>query len=143
MDHLSKKKRSYVMSCVRSFGNRTTEVRLRAHLIRSGIRGWRIQAKNIYGRPDFVFPSKHLALFVDSCFWHGCARHYRKPATNAGYWRKKVAYNRGRDLIVNRQLKKLGWSVLRIWEHELRVPDRVIARVRTALHRRVSQASRR
>jgi DNA mismatch endonuclease (patch repair protein) len=136
MDRLSKEKRSHIMSCVRSFGNRTTEVRLRAHLIRAGLTGWRVQGRELFGKPDFVFSDSKLALFIDSCFWHGCAKHYRKPATNMGYWARKVAYNRSRDRLVNLRLRSEGWSVLRIWEHELLLPDRVLAKIKTAAYGR-------
>lgn len=58
-------------------------------------------------------------MFVDGCFWHGCPRHGTKPKTNAAFWRKKIQRNQARDKEVNRLLRKLGWKVLRIWEHEL------------------------
>ena len=70
-------------------------------------------------RPDFVFPRLRLALFVDGCFWHGCPHHGTKPRGNAAFWRKKFAANRARDLRVTRMLRRHGWRVLRIWEHEL------------------------
>jgi DNA mismatch endonuclease (patch repair protein) len=56
---------------------------------------------------------------VDGCFWHGCPRCYRRPHSNKKFWDEKVARNRTRDRRVNRELRKLGWRVLRIWEHDL------------------------
>jgi len=58
-------------------------------------------------------------VFVDGCFWHGCPRHFIKPRNHAAFWRKKIAANRTRDRLVARTLRKLGWEVLRVWEHEL------------------------
>ena len=88
-------------------------------------------------RPDFVFPSGRLAVFVDGCFWHGCPRHFIKPRNNAAFWRKKIAANRARDRLVSRALRKLGWKVMRIWEHELskRNEAKLLKRVLAVRHR--------
>ncbi len=67
----------------------------------------------------FVVQWRKLPVFVDGCFWHGCPRHFIKPRHNAAFWRKKIAANRTRDRLVTRTLRKLGWKVLRVWEHEL------------------------
>jgi len=75
-----------------------------------------------------------LAVFVDGCFWHGCPRHYTKPANNRDFWRRKLEANRARDRRVNRELKRLGWRILRIWEHDLRLPKpRCTARLKRLL----------
>jgi DNA mismatch endonuclease (patch repair protein) len=71
-------------------------------------------------RPDFVFPKLRLAVFVDGCFWHACPLHATQPRNHAAFWRKKLAANQARDRRVNRALRRAGWRVLRIWEHELR-----------------------
>ena len=86
----------------------------RAH----GITGWR-RHQLVFGRLDFVFRKLQLAVFVDGCFWHGCPKHGTKPRNNAAFWRKKIAGNKARDRLVNRTLRRQGWRVLRIWEHEL------------------------
>jgi len=70
-------------------------------------------------RTDFIFPSQRVAVFVDGCFWHGCPKHCKIPAGNRPFWKKKFAANKSRDRRVNRELRKLGWCVIRIWEHEL------------------------
>jgi DNA mismatch endonuclease (patch repair protein) len=70
-------------------------------------------------RPDFVFPKSRTAVFVDGCFWHGCPKHATQPASNRAFWKKKLARNRVRDVLVNRTLRAQGWRVLRIWEHDL------------------------
>ncbi len=77
---------------------------------------------------------------MDGCFWHGCPRHATKPSNNAAFWRKKLAANKARDRLVTRTLRKIGWRVLRVWEHTLRwvtkdakSEARLVARVRRAL----------
>jgi len=84
---------------------------------------------------DFVFPKLRLAVFVDGCFWHGCPLHETKPRNNAAFWRKKFAANKARDRLVTRTLRRAGWRVLRIWEHELarKREKRLVARLRRAL----------
>ena len=87
-------------------------------------------------KPDFVFPRLHAAVFVDGCFWHGCPRHATQPKTNAKFWRDKIAANQARDRRVNRALRKRGWKVVRIWEHELRGKNlaRLLKRLRPLQH---------
>ena len=89
----------------------------------------------MFGNPDFVFPKRKLSVFVDGCFWHGCPRHFIRPRGNAAFWRRKIAANRARDRIVNRTLRRQGWEVLRIWEHELvgRNEQRLLRRLQHAL----------
>jgi len=70
-------------------------------------------------KPDFVFPQHRVAVFVDGCFWHGCPRHGRLPANHRAFWKKKLAANRTRDRQVNQTLRRCGWRVVRIWEHDL------------------------
>jgi DNA mismatch endonuclease (patch repair protein) len=133
-DIWSKAKRSEVMARIRGKGNRTTEVRLAALFRAHGITGWRRQHP-LPGRPDFAFPARRLAVFVDGCFWHGCPRHGTLPKGNARFWREKLARNRARDREVNRELRRRGWRVIRIWEHELRpsAEARVVGRLRRSL----------
>jgi DNA mismatch endonuclease (patch repair protein) len=73
----------------------------------------------MFGKPDFVFPKFKLAVFVDGCFWHGCPKHATKPENNRAYWKRKLSANKTRDRLVNQTLRRAGWRVLRIWEHEL------------------------
>jgi DNA mismatch endonuclease, patch repair protein len=84
-----------------------------------GITGWR-RHYPIAGRPDFAFPKKRVAVFVDGCFWHSCPKHGTSPKGNAEFWALKLKTNKDRDLRVGRMLKVKGWKVMRIWEHELR-----------------------
>ena len=127
-DVLTRKKRSAVMAAVRSRGNKQTEVVLAKLLRASGITGWR-RHPSLPGKPDFVFREHRLAVFVDGCFWHGCPSHCRMPSSNQAYWRPKIAGNQARDATVTAALRKRGWRVIRIWEHELKKPNRCLARL--------------
>ena len=118
MDVFSKRKRSEVMSRIRSRGNKDTELAMIKLFRQHRITGWRRNQK-VFGKPDFLFRRSRLAIFVDGCFWHGCPRCYRRPKSNRKFWDAKIARNRERDLKVNRELRKLGWRVLRFWEHGL------------------------
>jgi DNA mismatch endonuclease (patch repair protein) len=71
------------------------------------------------GKPDFVFSKLKLAVFVDGCFWHGCPKHATWPKTRAAFWLAKIRGNQARDRRVNYALRKRGWKVVRLWEHEL------------------------
>jgi DNA mismatch endonuclease (patch repair protein) len=120
-DVFSKQERSSIMSKNRGSGNRSTEWRLRARLVAARISGWRVNARDVYGKPDFVFDAEKIAIFVDGCFWHGCPRKCRNiPATNHEFWLKKIEDNKKRDRVVSRRLRKEGWHIIRFWEHRLR-----------------------
>ncbi|MGH2777287.1 MAG: very short patch repair endonuclease [Actinomycetota bacterium] len=67
---------------------------------------------------DVAFTRKHVAVFVDGCFWHGCSEHGTQPARNSAWWRRKIAANQARDLDTDRLLDEHGWTVVRVWEHE-------------------------
>ncbi len=119
MDKVSSETRSRVMARVRSIRNRSTEWKIRAALIRAGVRGWKLNAKDVPGRPDFSFSAQRIAVFLDGCFWHGCRKCRRIPASNTEYWNAKISRNRLRDRKVSATLREDGWHVLRVWEHEI------------------------
>jgi DNA mismatch endonuclease (patch repair protein) len=132
-DTFTKKERSGIMRQVRSRANKATELRLVELLRAAGLKGWRRHAP-IPGRPDFIFRAQRVAIFVDGCFWHGCKRHCRMPASNQTYWNAKIARNVARDRATTRKLRALGWQVIRIWEHELKTsPNQAVARIAVAL----------
>lgn len=100
------------------------EMRLRRALHARGIR-YRLHTRiEIPGRravrPDIVWKSERLAVFVDGCFWHGCPEHANPPKSNLDYWVPKLARNVERDREQTEALIALGWRVVRIWEHELK-----------------------
>lgn len=127
-------KRSEVMSLIRGKGNKRTEIALILIMRHHGITGWRRNSK-IFGKPDFVFPKQHVAVFVDGCFWHGCPKHSNAPVNNAEFWKRKIEKNRKRDLLVTRTLRKTGWRVVRVWEHDLKLKGqtKVVAKIRAQL----------
>ena len=117
-DIFTKAKRSAVMSRIRGSGNKDTELRLIQIFRGNSVTGWRRRSP-LAGKPDFVFPKLKLAVFVDGCFWHGCPKHATWPKTRAAFWLAKITGNKARDRRVNYALRKRGWKVVRIWEHEL------------------------
>lgn len=119
VDRISSTARSRVMSRIRKTGNKSTEKRLRAGLVRAGVSGWRLHDRGIAGTPDFYFPKLHLAVFVDGCFWHGCPRCYRRPKSKTEYWDAKLARNKLRDKEVSCLLKRDNGAVIRVWEHDV------------------------
>jgi DNA mismatch endonuclease, patch repair protein len=131
-DVFTKAKRSRVMAAIRSRGNKATELRLVSILRTARITGWR-RHRPMPGNPDFIFPHKRLAIFVDGCFWHGCRWHCRMPHSRKQYWEPKINANLKRDIATNRILRSRGWQVLRIWEHSLKHPDQVCAQLNAAL----------
>jgi DNA mismatch endonuclease (patch repair protein) len=109
--------RSQQMARIRSSDTKP-ELRLRRHLWAAGLR-YRLRPA-LPGTPDIAFISARVAVFVDGCFWHGCPSHYQRPVRNADFWSAKLARNANRDRMVDRKLQELGWTVHRIWEHDLR-----------------------
>ena len=97
------------------------ELRLRSALHRGG-RRFRIDLPmDVSGRrvrPDIVFTRQRIAVFIDGCFWHGCPEHGRLPRSNGAYWISKLRRNKERDDADNDALKRGGWTVVRVWEHE-------------------------
>ena len=132
MDKLSKEQRSKLMASVKGL-NTGLERKLRSSLWSAGIKGYRVNFK-IRGTPDIYFPKSKLAIFVDGCFWHRCPKCYTKPKTNVAYWEKKVEENVKRDREVNSYLRKSGYKVIRIWEHEIRnSKDSAVGRITAEL----------
>ncbi len=111
----------------------TPEKKLRRMLWQNGIRGYRIHY-DLIGKPDIVFVKKKIAVFIDGCYWHKCPVCFREPDTRKEFWMKKIESNVRRDEKVNEELKKEGWTVIRIWEHEIRKePEKVIAGILSLL----------
>lgn len=121
--------RSAVMARVRS-RDTGPEMAVRRLLTRLGYR-YRLQRRDLPGRPDIAFIGRRKAVFVHGCFWHGhaCARGARLPRTNADYWEAKIARNRARDAAALEALAALGWSAVVVWECELRNEGAVAARL--------------
>ena len=112
-------KRSDIMRQVKSKKNKSTELRLIEIFKQNGITGWR-RNYPVKGHPDFVFPKKKIAVFVDGCFWHGHDCRNTRPADHQEYWQKKRERNMKHDREVTAMFEARGWTVLRIWECELK-----------------------
>jgi len=129
--------RSRNMRAIRSSGNVTTEKRLAALFKAHRIRGWRSQPPDILGKPDFIIRRKHIIIFVDGCFFHGCPRCGHIPRTNRTYWAAKISRNIRRDQMISKRLRVLGYRVIRIWECQLREnPNLCLGRVLRATRTR-------
>jgi len=106
------------------------EVRVRSLLHRRGYRfrkNLSIKGNGWQARPDIVFPRQRLAVFIDGCFWHRCPIHGTFPRANTWYWGPKLDRNVERDRRTDQQLESVGWTVLRVWEHE--APESAVARI--------------
>lgn len=124
-DVFSKKERSQIMRAVKSKGNKSTELKLIEQFKILKIKGWR-RNYNLFGKPDFVFPKKRVAVFVDGCFWHGHDCRNTRPSANKEYWENKRQKNIERDHLVNKTLSEKGWNVIRIWECELKKDNKTL-----------------
>jgi len=134
-DTLSTAERSARMAKVRGTGNKSTEGLVEARLIENGIVGWEKHPKGIVGKPDFYFPAEHVAIFVDGCFWHACPVCNRNvPTVRGEFWRNKINENRRRDNRQRRLLRRQGYHVMRVWEHQLRA-DTWLKRLQAMLRR--------
>lgn len=132
-------KRSKIMKAVLG-RNTKPEIELRKALWRAGLR-YRLHVKNLPGRPDIVFPSAKVAVFVDGDFWHGKNWDRRKAQkqfrVRKKFWIAKIERNIERDRENNRTLGKLGWLVFRFWESEIKEsPEKIVARVLRAVQQR-------
>ena len=119
-DVFSARRRSEVMSKIRSTGTRVEDVLFA--IVRESVGPHRRIDRNVKGlpgRPDIVIPSLRLAIFADGCFYHGCPKHGHIPKSNRRYWLPKLAGNCKRDRLNRRSLRRLGFSVWAIWEHAL------------------------
>jgi len=132
-DVFSKEKRSRVMAAIPSYGNKDTELKLAGIFKAAHIVGWRRHIR-LFGKPDFTFYRERVVIFIDGCFWHGCPKHGRNPASNREYWLPKLDRNRKRDQLVKLHLSKNGWLVLRLWEHDLSNPAYIVKRVTRTLN---------
>ena len=128
-DRLTRTQRSFCMSRIRGMDT-CIERRVRSALHRRGLR-FRKNVMDLPGRPDVVFPRAGVVVFVDGDFWHG----FRFPAWRrrlSREWAQKIERNRKRDVSNFRRLRRTGWRVIRVWEHEVQADvdgcaDRILA----------------
>ena len=130
-DRLAPEQRSYCMSCIRGRDTRI-ELQVASLLHRRGLR-FRKHVSGLPGRPDIVFSRARVAVFIDGDFWHG----YHFPAWRekvSAFWQKKIADTRDRDKRNFRKLRRMGWAVIRLWQHQVKdQPGRCVARIVAAV----------
>lgn len=120
VDTFSKETRSYVMSRIKCKDTKP-EIIVRSYLFSRGLR-FRKNDKRYPGSPDIVLLKYKTIVFVHGCFWHlheGC-KYARIPKSNVDYWEKKLYRNRERDKHNQKELEKMGWNVITVWECELK-----------------------
>jgi len=122
MDHLTEQDRSSLMAKVKG-KNTKPEMTVRRLIYAAGFR-YRLHVKKLPGSPDIVFTSRKKAIFINGCFWHAheCRRN-PIPKTRSQFWVDKFQRNKKRDIENVDKLKSLGWSILVIWECEIKKPD--------------------
>lgn len=118
-----KETRSYNMSRIRSKDTKP-EMLVRKFLFKAGLR-YKLHDKSLPGKPDLVFPKYKTVLFIQGCFWHGHegCKYFVMPKTRTDWWLEKIGKNVEKDNRSILELYLLGWSVLIVWECELR-PDK-------------------
>jgi DNA mismatch endonuclease (patch repair protein) len=127
-DMFSRKKRSEIMSRIRA-KNTGIEKQVFSFLCKNKIHFQRHYSR-VPGKPDIAVPSKKLAVFVDSDFWHGYRFEEWKRRVPKEYWREKIAGNIERDKRNRRALRRKGWKVLRVWSHQLaRNPEKTLEKI--------------
>lgn len=128
LDRFSKEVRSRIMASIRS-KNTKPELKVRQRLWTMGKR-YRVHDRTIYGTPDISNKGKKIAIFIDGCFWHGCKKCYTKPKTNTVFWDNKIKSNKKRRHDVIRSLKREGWKIFSVWEHDVnKNPDMISKKI--------------
>ena len=128
-ERVSPKRRSEIMSLVKSKDTKP-ETAIRQRLYRLGYR-YRVNRKDLPGKPDLVFSQFRKVVFVHGCFWHGhdnCS-YGRLPKSNLDYWRPKLERNKERDAENIQCLLEMGWEVAVVWQCELKDMDAVVAKL--------------
>jgi len=127
-DFMSTEARSRVMASIRS-NNTKPEKQLGSMMFKAGLR-YRKYVKDLPGKPDFVFSGSKVVVFVDGDFWHGWRFPQWEHKMEKPYWKEKINKNRERDKKNHATLRRMGWKVIRVWEHQLKDnPDKVLARI--------------
>lgn len=129
MDKLSPAERSAHMARVHGVDT-GPEMAVRRMVHAMGFR-YRLHAADLPGKPDLVFRRLGKIVFVHGCFWHGhsCRAGRNRPSSGQSYWIAKLERNVARDRAIIRKLRRAGWSVMTVWECQLKKPERVTARL--------------
>jgi DNA mismatch endonuclease, patch repair protein len=100
-------------------GSNTTPERVLGRALWKLGHRYRLRKSGLVGRPDLVFSTRRVVIFVDGCFWHGCPDHYVRPRSRTSFWATKLRKNVLRDIRQTAELESSGWRVVRVWEHEV------------------------
>ena len=122
-DNLTEEQRK---KCMCSIKSKWTTQESKIH---NFLKGNKIKHKmhpKIKGSPDIIIPNKKIAIFLQGCFWHKCPIHYKEPKSKKRYWVGKIKRNVLRDRNNVKLLKKQGWKVVIIWEHDLKRFDKIL-----------------
>ena len=132
-DVFTPEKRSQIMAGVKG-ADTGPELLVRSVVHRMGYR-FRVHRRDLPGNPDIVLPRHRKVIFVHGCFWHGHngCRRAKRPATNETFWNSKLDGNIERDKRFKKELRRLGWKVLVVWECETRRPEKLISKLSTFL----------
>lgn len=137
-DQFPSDKRSWIMSRVKS-RNTTPEIRLRRELWQKGLH-YRVQVKELPGKPDVIFPRAKVVVFVDGAFWHGKKFSTERLDQMSEYWRQKIRRNMARDAENNKRLETMGYLVLRFLEQEvLKNASEIAGKIEEAVKDRLKQ----
>ena len=119
-DHLTIEQRHKNMAAIRSRDTKP-EMVVRKYLWSRGFR-YRVNNPRLPGHPDIVLRKYHTCIFVNGCFWHGHegCKYFRMPKTNTEFWERKISRNRERDREEQKQLARMGWHCITVWECELK-----------------------
>lgn len=135
VDRFDKKTRSYIMSRIRSETN--LERNFRKRLWGAGLRyrtHFRISDRRDISKADIAFPSKRVAVFIDGDFWHGWNWKKMGKKPKGAYWQEKIRRNMYRDRKTDVAIRGMGWQVVRLWEHEIKVDtEKCVKKVRNEL----------
>jgi len=115
-DIFTKEKRSEIMSKIK---NKWTKPERKMHSMLKGVKIKHKMHPKVKGNPDIIIKDNDLAIFIHGCFWHRCAKCYKKPTSNESYWTRKIKNNVKRDKKNIRMLKSNGWKVMCLWEHDV------------------------
>jgi DNA mismatch endonuclease (patch repair protein) len=133
VDRISPDRRSEIMARIRSKDS------LPEFIVRRLVHGmgyrYRLHGRSLPGKPDLVFPGRRKVIFVHGCWWHrhSCRQGQSVAKTNTAFWAKKMDENIARDRRAIRALKKIGWTVLVVWECQTRQPEHLKHRLRKYL----------
>ncbi|MFE5324213.1 very short patch repair endonuclease [Paenibacillus sp. NPDC056579] len=118
----------HVMSSIKG-KNTKLEQSISKAIWRKGFR-FRKNVRSLYGKPDISIKKYKVVIFIDSCFWHGCRQHYKPPTKNLEYWSQKIERNIQRDKEVSNYYLENNWSLIRVWEHDIKIDhERIINQI--------------